>query len=89
MKIKDSFVLRQLADTWVVLPLADKTVNFNGMITLNESGVLLWRALENGADTDALVKVLTSEYAVDEVQARTDVEVFLEKLRKAGCLQLP
>lgn len=88
MKIKESFVLRQLADTWVVLPLADKTVNFNGMITLNESGVLLWKALETGADTDALVKVLTSEYAVSDGQARTDVEAFLQKLYQAGCLQM-
>ena len=87
MKIKESFVLRQLADTWVVLPLTDKTVNFNGMITLNESGVLLWKVLETDADTDALVSALTSEYAVEESVARADVEAFLEKLQKAGCLQ--
>jgi hypothetical protein len=37
---------------------------------------------------DALVKALTSEYAVDEAVARADVEAFLQKLRKAGCLQL-
>ena len=88
MKIKESLVLRQLADTWVVLPLADKTVNFNGMITLNESGVLLWNALETGADTDTLVKVLTSEYAVSAQQAQSDVEDFLQKLHQAGCLQM-
>lgn len=88
MKIKESFVLRQLADTWVVLPLADKTINFNGMITINESGVLLWNALEQGADTDTLVKLLTSEYAVSDGQARDDVEAFLRKLLDAGCLQL-
>ena len=87
MKIKESFVLRQLADTWVVLPLTDKTVDFNGMITLNESGVLLWKVLETDADTDALVSALTSEYAVEESVARADVEAFLEKLQKAGCLQ--
>lgn len=88
MKIKESFVLRQLADTWVVLPLADKTVDFNGMITLNESGVLLWKALETGADIDMLVDRLMSEYAVDAQQARADVEAFVLKLQEAGCLQV-
>ena len=88
MKINENFVLRQLADTWVVLPLADKTIDFNGMITLNESGVLLWNALETGADTDRLVKILTSEYAVSEAQARADVEEFVQKLRSSGCLEL-
>lgn len=86
MKIKETFVLRQLADTWVVLPLADKTLNFNGMITLNESGVLLWNALEKGADTAALVQLLTSEYDVSAEQARSDVDEFIQKLQEAGCL---
>ena len=87
MKINENFVLRQLADTWVVLPLADKTIDFNGMITLNESGVLLWNALEQGADMDMLVKLLTSEYDVSDAQARTDVVEFVEKLRSSGCLE--
>lgn len=87
MKIKRSFVLRQLLDTWVVLPLADQTIDFNDMITLNESGVLLWNVLENGADLDMLVSALTAEYAVSDVQARTDVEEFLSKLRSVNCLE--
>ena len=86
MKIKPSFVLRQLLDTWVVLPLADRTVNFNGMMTLNESGVLLWNTLEAGTDVDGLVAALTAEYAVSQQQAREDVEEFLVKLRGIGCL---
>ena len=86
MRINENFVLRQLADTWVVLPLADKTIDFNGMITLNESGVLLWNALEKGADTDALVKVLRSEYIVSEQQAREDVDAFVRRLHGVGCL---
>ena len=86
MKINENFVLRELAGTWVVLPLADKTVDFNGMITLNESGALLWKTLENGADVDALVEVFMSEYVVSAEQARADVEYFVARLRVAGCL---
>lgn len=86
MKINRNFVLRQVVDTWVVLPLADKTVNFNGMLTLNESGVLLWNALENGADMAQLVNVLMAEYAVSSAEAETDAESFIGKLRSVGCL---
>ena len=86
MKINKNFILRQVIDMWVVLPLADKTVDFNGLITLNESGVLLWKTLENGADMDALVAALMSEYDVTAQQARLDVEAFLEKLRSVACL---
>lgn len=86
MRINENFVLRQVVDTWVVLPLADETVDFNGMITLNESGVLLWNTLEKGADIDALVDALLSEYDVPAQQARADAEEFVEKLRSVGCI---
>ena len=88
MKINKNFLLRQLADTWVVLPLSDTSVNFNGMITLNESGVVLWNTLEKGADVDSLVSALRAEYIVSEEQARIDVEAFLRKLQTVGCLEI-
>ena len=87
MKLKENFVLRQVAGTWVVLPLAEETVNFTGMLKLNESGVILWRALEKGGDRGALVTALTAEYAVSPQQAETDVDVFLDKLLQIGCVE--
>ena len=66
MKIKENFVLRQVADTWVVLPLGQATVDFKGMLTLNESGILLWRLLEKGTTREALAAALTEEYEVSE-----------------------
>ena len=87
MKLKKDFVLRQVADTWVVLPLAEQTVNFTGMITLNESGAMLWQQLEKGADREGLVAALTAEYDVSEDVASADVDAFLGKLASACCLE--
>lgn len=86
MKIKDNFILRQVVDNWVVLPLDDHTVDFSGMLTMNEAGALLWQALEQGCDLDRLVAVLTGEYNVSEEQARKDAQEFVEKLIRVGCL---
>lgn len=87
MKLKENFVLRQVAKTWVVLPLGQATLDFNGMLTLNESGVLLWKALEQGGDREALADALTGEYAVSRDVALTDVDAFLDTLAKAGCIE--
>ena len=46
MKLNKNYVLRPVADTWVVLPLGAEAINFNGMLTLNNSGAMLWRVLE-------------------------------------------
>ena len=87
MKLNKNFALRNIANTWVVLPLAEKTVDFNGMLKLNDSGVLLWRALEQGADRDALADVLTNEYEVSRETALADVDEFLNILIRSGCIE--
>ena len=88
MKLKKNFALRRVAGTYMVLPLGQATVSFEGMLKLNESGALLWNALKNGADLDGLVNTLTAEYEVSEAQARTDVQEFLDKLARVGCLEM-
>ena len=87
MKLKENFILRQVADTWVVLPLGDAAVDFSGMLTLNESGAMLWRVLEQGADLEKLTAALLDEYEVSRQQAMADVDIFLNKLLQAGCLE--
>lgn len=88
MKIKENFVLRKVAGTYAVLALAEATVDFNGLLTLNESGVMLWKLIENGSTKEELAKALTEEYEVSFDEALADVNEFLEKLNKAGCLEL-
>ena len=87
MKIKEGFILRQVADNWVVLPVGQASVNFNGMISLNESGALLWRTLEQGGDRTALAEALLGEYEVEKEEALADVDAFLAALTKAGCIE--
>lgn len=86
MKLNENFILRQVADTWVAVPVGAASRKFHGMLQLNDSGVQLWHALEQGADEKALVALLCAEYAVTVEQADADVQAFLAKLRTAGCI---
>ena len=88
MKIKEGFVLREVAGNFVVLPVAKSIAEFNGMLTLNESGVLLWKRLSEGCTLSELVSVLTEEYEVTEDVALRDVEKFLANVSKAGCIDM-
>ena len=87
MKLKADFVLRQVADTWVVMALGQTSVDFNGMLTLNESGAMLWKCLQDGGDRQALIDALTSTYDVSSEEAGADVDAFIENLVKTGCLE--
>ena len=86
MKLKEGFMLQDLAGQWVILPYGDTCSDFTGVLTLNETGKVLWEALEAGGDKAALVKALTSEYQVTEKEAAEDVDAFLQSLRGHGCL---
>ena len=88
MKLKENFVLREVAGTWVVLPVSAANVDFNGMLTLNESGAVLWDALAKGGSREDLADALTAEYTVDRATALSDVDEFLEMLAKVGCLEM-
>lgn len=86
MKINENFTLRQIAGKWVALPLGEATVNFNGMLTLNESGKLLWDRLATECTREELIDLLLSEYEVEQEQAAEDVDAFVAKLTDAGCI---
>ena len=87
MKINEGFILRQIADKWVVLAVGQTSVSFHGMLALNESGVLLWNILERGGDRDALTEALLNEYEVTREEASADVDEFVNTLKEIGCIE--
>ncbi len=86
MKIKDGFILREVAGSYLVVAVGAAVKQFNGMINLNETGAFLWRILEKGATEEEAVAELLKEYDVDEETAKADVKAFVSKLTEAGLL---
>ena len=87
MKIKDNFILKKIAGSFVVVPVRSRAVDFSGIIKLSESGAFLWKRLENGAEREELIEALLAEYEVDEATASADVDRFVDKLREADLLE--
>lgn len=83
MKIKDGFVLREVAGSFIVVAVGEAVKSFNGIINLNETGAFLWKILENGAERQDLIAKLLEEYDVDEKTASKDVDIFINKLTEA------
>lgn len=87
MKIKEGFILRNVAGSNIVVPFGDRCLDFNGMITLNETGAFIWKQLENGAEEADVVKAILAEYEVEEDRAVQCVRDFVAKLKEADCLE--
>ncbi|WFR57886.1 PqqD family protein [Anaerocolumna sp. AGMB13025] len=88
MKIKPGFFLREIADTWVVVPIGQRVVEFNGLMSLSESGALLWKRLEDPVEKEEeLVKLLEENYKVDTSTAAADVKEFLNHIMQKGFME--
>jgi len=86
MKLKDGFLLREIAGRIVAVPVGD-SLNLNLMISLNSTGRFLWERLKTGASAQELKEALMETYNVREGLAQSDVDAFIKKLSENGFLE--
>ena len=86
MKLRGEFVVRQVMEDIVAIPVGEAATRFGGMLLLNEVSRVIWTELEKGADVDGLVTAVTAAFEVSEEEARADILELLEQLRNVGLL---
>lgn len=93
MKTITGFKLRQLGNEFILVGESIELINFNKMITLNETAAFLWEKAEEQSqahgtfDASGLCKALCAEYEVSPEQAMTDVEATINSWREAGVVE--
>ena len=93
MKTIEGFKLRKLGNEYILVGESMALINFNKMITLNETAAFLWEQADalthsHGAfDANALCKALCSEYEVAPEQAMTDVDATVSSWMEAGVIE--
>lgn len=87
MKIKEDFILRKVADSYVLVPVNNMSLDFNGIINLNETGAFLFNLMQNGANREELISKMLDEYEVTEQKAEKDIDLFIEKVKGADILE--
>lgn len=58
----------------------------NQALTLNDTGVVVWEALENGLDVPQTIQRLVDEFDVTPDVAAKDLQFFLDALKNEGLL---
>jgi hypothetical protein len=90
MKTINGFRLRKLGNEYILVGESMELINFNKMITLNETAAFLWEQAEKasvehgGFDVNGLCKALCNEYDVAPEQAMTDVDATIHSWLDAG-----
>ena len=86
MRIKEGFVLREVAGQVMVIATGEASKDFHGMIKLNSTGKDIWEGLQAGLDEADIAKKLQEKYEIDINEAKTDTRAFLAKMEEMGFL---
>ena len=87
MKIKEGYLLREVAGNHVAVPTGKAALDFSGMITFNGTGAFLWKQLAGDKSEQELLQALLAEYDTSEANAKADISEFVEKLKAADLLE--
>ena len=86
MKISEGYLLRTVAGKNIVVSIGSE-VNFNGMLTLNDTGVFFWNLLQKDTTKEEMLEAVLKEYDVSSDIALQDIENFIQKLKDSGILE--
>ena len=71
----------------MVVPIGQATLDFNGMMSLNETGAFIFSKMLDGTTKEQLIEDLISEYEVERKIAQKDVDDFIKKVEGEGLLE--
>ena len=82
MKLKYDIAIQEVADKYVAVARNGETEDVEKVFTLNVTGVIILRALIDGADTAAIVSQLLAEFDVTPQEAEAEVNAFIDTLKE-------
>ena len=85
MKIKSEYKLREVSGMNIVVSTA--SMDFQGIITVNETAKFIWKMLETGAEKEEILLSLAKECNVAVEKIREDVEDFIATLERADIIE--
>lgn len=88
MKIKDGFVIREIAGNLVAVPTGNLVREVKSIINLNEPGKFIWELLQKeDLDVEEIAERLVVRYKIDKQRAKVDTEKFVQKLKDTNVIK--
>ncbi len=88
MKINPNYKIREIAGENIVVNQGTANVDTTRIISLNASARLLYQTLaEQDFTVEDAAKVLVDTYGIDDKQALTDAEKWVDALKQCGIIE--
>lgn len=86
MKIRRELLKREVGGEAFLVPLGKTVYESNGLFALTELGSFIWDLLPEAESEQEILTQILEVYEVEESIAKSDLEAFLNKLRKMEIL---
>lgn len=86
MRLKDSVVITNVDDYYVLVDSSASDDRFNGMVKLNETSKSICDYLLTDIEYDDLVESMLNEYNVERQVLEKDIKNALDKLRSINLI---
>lgn len=87
MKRKADFMMQNIGGENLLVPLGSQVINMNGMVILNGTARCVWELLAQEHSLDELAGAVAKQFDVDPERDRTDVQTFLDEIKRLGLLE--
>lgn len=83
MKLIEGFVLRDMCGAHVIIAEGADQLNYDRLLSLNDSAAFLWRSVEGRTFTETtLADLLQQEYGIDRLLAEKDARSIANSWRE-------
>ncbi len=86
MKLSKDFICRKICGETLLMPVGEKTREFNGIFTLTETGAFLMDEIDRGSDEEQAALNLAGIFDIDVETAKQDASEFFEQLAGFGII---
>lgn len=87
MKRKESFILRNIAGEYIMMPVGDTALKFSGLIRANEVSGFIWEHIEEADCPEKLADMVCAQFEVGYEEALKDVSLLLGQMEQAGWIE--
>ncbi len=87
MKLNTEFIVNEIADSFVAVPMGGNANDNNCIIKVNDVGAAILEALKEETNIEAIADVLCSKFEGTREEAVETTTEFVENLKKAGFIE--
>ena len=87
MKIKDEYIMKEVAGNNVVMATGDERMDFRGIMMFNEVGAEVFNMLDGKNSVEEIAGKIATDYDAPYETVEADVNKLIEKMRASGLIE--